>query len=356
MDKPTVFFSHSSRDAEVVGQIKDAFVSKTGGSVDVFLSSDGQSIPLGRNWVHRIQEALEAARIMVVFATPNAVHSDWIYFEAGFAYAKGIRVIPVGFLGVDLSTLRPPLALLQGFNVNSADGLNNLIAVVNEEFAHSHETLFTEKDYQAITARFDSLSQTFLAAATPYVARLSFFITEEDASNEKPPDALSAVEAMLREHDIDFSSSEHRVDLHGASVAFPPEKGSISIHVEPTAAHITLPIIADIMRVLRVGGLDGATLVIDFVKTVAMLEQSYAITGRLVGSGVEFGSTKMYAFRGFAFDIIRRRYEQWQRKQRERTVFVAIQITGDTIPVDVVRELVALLFDRGVLYVADDSA
>ena len=76
-----------------------------------------------------------------------------------------------------------------------------------------------------------------------------------------------------------------------------------------------------------------------------MLEQSYAITGRLVGSGVEFGSPEKYTkytFHGFAFDIVR-------RMETPQNAYVAIKITGDTIPVDVVRELVTLLFDRGVL-------
>ena len=136
--KPTVFFSHSSRDQSELGRLKDLFVQKTGGSIDVFLSSDGQSIPLGRNWVHRIQEALEHANLMVVFVTPTSLRSSWLFFESGFAYSKKIRVVPVGFLGVDLANLPPPLSLLQGFNITSEAGLNNLIAVTNETFGHTH--------------------------------------------------------------------------------------------------------------------------------------------------------------------------------------------------------------------------
>ena len=56
--KPIAFFSHSSRDKEALGRLKDLFVEKTGGTIEIFLSSDGQSIKFGRNWVHRIEEAL----------------------------------------------------------------------------------------------------------------------------------------------------------------------------------------------------------------------------------------------------------------------------------------------------------
>lgn len=58
--KPTVFFSHSSSDGPTLARLRDVFVRKTGGTLEIFLSSDGQSIPFGRNWVHRVEEALRA--------------------------------------------------------------------------------------------------------------------------------------------------------------------------------------------------------------------------------------------------------------------------------------------------------
>lgn len=134
MKKPVIFFSHSSKDKAALAKIKELFVEKTGATVEVFLSSDGQSIPLGRNWVHRVEKGLVEAKFMVVFITPNSLESNWIYFEAGYAHSRDIRVIPVGLLGVDLGALRPPLSLLQGFNIMNHEGLNNLIAVTNEEF------------------------------------------------------------------------------------------------------------------------------------------------------------------------------------------------------------------------------
>ena len=107
--------SHSSHDQPTLIAFRELLEQKTGSAIDFFLSSDGQSIPLGRNWVHRIERALEDARVMLVFLTPDSLKSQWIYFEAGFAYSKAIRVVPIGALGVDLSQLHPPLSLLQGF-------------------------------------------------------------------------------------------------------------------------------------------------------------------------------------------------------------------------------------------------
>lgn len=111
MGKPTIFFSHSSKDKEIVQSVKNKLDKATGGVMDIFMSSDGQSIPFGTNWIHKVEEGLKSATIMFVFVTENSVSSGWIYFEAGYAYSKGIQVIPVG-IGVDIGALKAPLNLL----------------------------------------------------------------------------------------------------------------------------------------------------------------------------------------------------------------------------------------------------
>ncbi|MBD5548145.1 MAG: toll/interleukin-1 receptor domain-containing protein [Lachnospiraceae bacterium] len=146
MEKPTIFFSHSSKDRDLILPIKEKIVDITGGVMTVFMSSDGQSIPLGRNWVGKIEEGLKNAQIMFIFVTPNSIKSDWIYFEAGFAYAKGIEVIPVG-IGVHIGELKAPLNLLQGFDILSCDSLDNFISVINKRFDLSFKGKFNEVDY-----------------------------------------------------------------------------------------------------------------------------------------------------------------------------------------------------------------
>lgn len=71
MSKPTVFFSHSSKDKDLIIKLKDKLMSFTGGTLNIFLSSDGQSIPFGTNWIHKIEEGLKDAKIMFVFVTTN---------------------------------------------------------------------------------------------------------------------------------------------------------------------------------------------------------------------------------------------------------------------------------------------
>ena len=149
MDKPTIFFSHSSKDRDLILPIRNKIVDITGGTMDIFMSSDGQSIPLGRNWVSKIEEGLKNAQIMFIFVTPNSIKSDWIYFEAGYAYSKEIEVIPVG-IGIHIGELRAPLNLLQGFDILSCDSLNNFISVINKKFNLAFKEDFNEEDYAPI--------------------------------------------------------------------------------------------------------------------------------------------------------------------------------------------------------------
>ena len=146
MTKPTIFFSHSSKDADMIFTIQNRFNSITGGVLDIFQSSDGQSIPFGRNWLHKIEEGLKQATIMFVFVTPNSIASNWIYFEAGFVYSKNIEVIPVG-IGIDIALLKPPLNLLQGFNITSSDSMNNFISIINKKLEYQFEDKFVEQDF-----------------------------------------------------------------------------------------------------------------------------------------------------------------------------------------------------------------
>lgn len=149
MDKPTIFFSHSSKDRDLILPIKNKLIDITSGTMNIFMSSDGQSIPFGRNWISKIEEGLGNAKIMFVFVTPNSINSDWIYFEAGYAYSKGIEVIPVG-IGVHIGELNPPLNLLQGFDVLSYDSMNNFISIINKRFSLSFKKEFNQSDYSLV--------------------------------------------------------------------------------------------------------------------------------------------------------------------------------------------------------------
>ncbi len=156
MDKPVLFFSHSSKDKEYISFLRDRILEKTSNTVDVFQSSDGESIPFGNNWVHKIEENLKNAKVMFVFTSPESLNSNWIYFESGFAYSSSIKVIPIGIKGIDVGTLPPPLSLLQGFNINSEGGVNNIISIINKEFDCTYPESFSKDEYRDLS-QYDEL-------------------------------------------------------------------------------------------------------------------------------------------------------------------------------------------------------
>jgi hypothetical protein len=157
MDKPTIFFSHSSIDRDYITELQNGVNNRTSGTINIFQSSDGESIPFGNNWVHKIEENLHKAKIMFVFISPKSLSSSWIYFESGFAYAKNVKVIPIGIKGVDIGKLRPPLNLLQGFNIISEAGMNNIISILNSEFSCNFSDSFDSNDFKKLSL-FDESS------------------------------------------------------------------------------------------------------------------------------------------------------------------------------------------------------
>ena len=132
MEKPIVFLSHSTKNKAELAELKSVLDKRAAGSLEFFLSSDGQSIRFGRNWVVRISDALAHSKLMFVFLSSESADSKWIHFEAGCAYANNIQVVPVCLPGMDLNRVQPPLSLLQGFNFISAESMGNLARICND--------------------------------------------------------------------------------------------------------------------------------------------------------------------------------------------------------------------------------
>ncbi|MGO1369258.1 toll/interleukin-1 receptor domain-containing protein [Senegalia sp. (in: firmicutes)] len=173
MKKSTIFFSHSSKDSKVVNYLKDLIQEKTGSMLDVFLSSDGQSIPFGTNWVHKIEQGLDESIIMFVFITPSSIKSNWIYFESGFAYSKKVKVIPIG-IGITISDLKPPLNLLQGFNLSSKEGINNIIKIINDECKTTFKENASDKEFSTLLSLmgFDVVNNELLKVIDYFETRI----------------------------------------------------------------------------------------------------------------------------------------------------------------------------------------
>jgi hypothetical protein len=352
MTKPTIFFSHSVRDKNELIRLKELFVQKTGGSIDVFLSSDGQSIPLGRNWVHRIQEALENASLMIVFVSPNSLRSNWTFFESGYAYSKGIRVVPVGFLGVDLLTLPPPLSLLQGFNITSEEGLNNLIAVTNDAFGHSHEAKFTSEEYHEICLSSGVLSSQVFANYGSLIDNIRIELSQEEGLDIEPVLALDHIEEMLKKDGNEYTRSKVSLDFHGVSIKAPRGSSAqpLEISIDPGIADVSIPLVEKAIRKVRSVGINGIHMRLDFVPIVQCLTEQHKVTGRVYGSDVKLASDNQFIRQDIEFHMAYSvKFKQATGFERGAT-YLSMIFHCDEIPLIQIRKLLEFLFERGLLY------
>lgn len=212
MEKPTIFFSHSSKDRDLILPIKNKLSDITSNVIKIFMSSDGQSIPFGNNWVHKIEEGLQESKVMFVFITQNSINNAWVYFESGYAYSKGVEVIPVG-IGINIGDLKPPLNLLQGFNITSGDSLNNFVSILNQKFELNFKENFLEIDYDQIKAielqsEYD-ISAIFTSATYEVCSQYSNSETYEIIRYDLEK-AMEEYRIFLNEEKIKFSSNNEK--------------------------------------------------------------------------------------------------------------------------------------------------
>lgn len=239
MEKPTIFFSHSSIDKDYISCLHKKVSVTTAKTVEVFQSSDGESIPFGNNWVHKIEENLHKAKVMFVFVSPISLSSSWIYFESGFAYSRGVKVIPIGIKGVDVGSLKPPLNLLQGFNINSENGMNNIITVLNREFSCEFAESYNERDYIDLS-QFD---ENFVAQESEFVDKINYinfnFPTAFAESRDSVAmsicdEPLNIIANKLSELGIQFGfGGTKTLYSHGLIAEQSSKNSSVNIKIDP---------------------------------------------------------------------------------------------------------------------------
>ncbi len=131
-DKPVVFVSHVEEDAEVASKVKKWLEDNLLDGVEVFVSSD-KGLEPGDKWEERIIDKLQNCRIALVLCTQMSVRQPWINFEAGGAWVKGARVIPLCYHSQRKSTLPRPLSSLQALDLSEPDDIRELLRIIAKE-------------------------------------------------------------------------------------------------------------------------------------------------------------------------------------------------------------------------------
>jgi hypothetical protein len=127
-----LFISHISEEVEPAVRVKTALERDFLGLVEVFVSSDTESIAAGELWLTSIEEALQKASMLVILCSPQSIARPWINFEAGAAWVRKIPLIPVCHAGLAARDLPMPLSLHQGIALADPEGFRRLYARVAE--------------------------------------------------------------------------------------------------------------------------------------------------------------------------------------------------------------------------------
>ncbi len=129
MTDKIIFLSHIHEEKSLAVIIRDALTTEFSGFVDIFVSSDGLSIPAGSNFLKRIEDGLVSCIGAIYLISPISVKRNWINFELGAVWVR--NVINLRGTGPEIPTL--PLCH-SGMTPSSLPSpLNNLNAALASE-------------------------------------------------------------------------------------------------------------------------------------------------------------------------------------------------------------------------------
>lgn len=127
-----IFISHITPDRDLAALLKEKIEKHFLNLVNVFVSSDQESIKAGASWLDALQRALKTASLEIVLCSPASINRPWINFEAGAAWLQGIPVVPMCHSGLEPHQLPMPLSALQGGKVSDSSTYLRLYSRIAE--------------------------------------------------------------------------------------------------------------------------------------------------------------------------------------------------------------------------------
>lgn len=130
MSQKLIFLSHIHEEKELALLIKNAIEDEFSGFVDVFVSSDGESIPAGTNFLKRIEMGLTNCIGAIYLISPISVKRNWINFELGAIWIRScvseqnggneIPTLPFCHSGMTYGLLPQPICNLNAVQASNA--------------------------------------------------------------------------------------------------------------------------------------------------------------------------------------------------------------------------------------------
>jgi len=337
MKKPVIFFSHSSNDRKVLVRIKELLNKNTDNKFNIYLSSDGQSIPFGVQWLYEIEKALEDSEVTFIFLSPNSIHSKWVSFESGYAYMlyklknrektghNRRRLVPIGIIGVDVAELGDPFNLLQGFNLQSQDGLNNILKILSDVFRDDDNTLIGEEfdagDYEYIFSDVYDYGRSIFGEYISTIDVIQFEIVPLSGKI-----GLDYIRSKAQKFDLQKYNNKSLPDPYGKTkmemdqflfkgweyvrYLYPDNDDEKFVaSIDPVAYPIAIKFLDEVIKDLSHTSIDfkpKLTFTIRFIHDVFRISEELKIGAKLLRTDISFDSSKaeFYIFDGARFKFL----------------------------------------------------
>lgn len=358
MEKPIVFLSHSSKNKRELIALKQLLDRKAVGFIKFFLSSDGESIPLGTNWVQHLDEALKKTKLMFVFVSREALGSEWILFEAGYAYSRDIHVVPYCLPGTEIRHLPSPLKLLQANNLHCAKDFSTLLKKCNEIFDTKIPVKFTAQEFSTIFRQLESPEEKTKTNSWEVIVK------DIQAEIEGPPKGADVFAKLCRRKHLDYfrehygtawtrvtssgvtlNEQSEWLDLEKREHVKPPNQRLYTFTLSPQLFGLTAPIIDLWAKNLKLKY--GFRIEVRFQYGVDLERQAHDFTTKLFDSEIQILGADWFGFRDVRFSLRRgNRWDDWTPLLKLRA-----KLSDSHFP-----EIVFALLQREVLLVDRDLA
>lgn len=227
---------------------------------------------------------------MFVAITPTSIYSSWIYFESGYSYSKEVLVVPVGLFGIDLGNMNPPLSLLQGFNIDSHMGLNNIIAIINRKFNTSYKEAFTRDDFKYLLSEGSQknnagqLSKFINEIRFDVAGKLNYdrYVTYRYVTESEIDKITTHFQSQEKEYTIGYRS----ISAYGIRVEYDGhgEDCSLSIYLDPYNYRKNLRLVLGIYEIATEKGVETINFYIEFNSRIGAETSFYRVASRIEGT------------------------------------------------------------------------
>lgn len=133
MSEKIIFLSHIHEEAELAKLLKEKIEDMFAGFVQVFVSSDRVSIPVGSNFLDRIEKGLVDCIGAIYLLSPESINRSWINFELGAVWIRNVMskrnggdeipALPICHSGMKPAALPQPICNLNAIEANRHDSL-----------------------------------------------------------------------------------------------------------------------------------------------------------------------------------------------------------------------------------------